>query len=278
MSTYEQYDAVSASYDRTRVPVGTEIIAGYLTACGKPLAEVALLDAGCGTGAYTKALAGQVGRIHAVDMSEGMLGVARAKLTEESAAGRVRFDQASVFALPCDDGQFDGVMVNQMLHHLETGEDSAYAGHRRALTEFFRVLRPGGALVINACSHEQMRHGSWFYDLLPEALDAVRRRLISMPELTAMLADIGFQRAERIVPLDAVFQGNAYFDLLGPLDPAWRQGDSIWALATDAEVARAEARIRALDRTGRLERYFEEQDGRRPDLGQTTFISSVKKH
>ncbi len=277
MSTYEQYDAVSASYDRTRVPIGAEVIAGCLTACGKPLRELTLLDAGCGTGAYTLALAGQVGRIHAVDMSEGMLAVARAKLAEELAAGLVRIDQASVFALPHDDGQFDGVMVNQMLHHLETGEDRDFAGHRRALTEFFRVLGPGGVLVINVCDHEQVRHGFWCYDLLPEALDAVLRRIPAMAELTHMLVDIGFEPPERIVPLDAVFQGNAYFDRRGPLDPAWRQGDSIWALATDAEVARAEARIRALDAAGRLESYFTDQDRKRPDVGQTTFVRAAKK-
>lgn len=277
MSTYEQYDAVSASYDRTRVPVGAGIIAGCLTACGRPLAEVTLLDAGCGTGAYSHALAGQVGRIHAVDMSAGMLGVARAKLADQAAAGIVQFDQASVFALPYDDRQFDGVMVNQMLHHLESGEDGGFAGHRRALTEFFRVLRPGGVLVINACARDQLHHGSWFYDLLPEALDRVARRIIPMPALVAMLGEIGFQRPERIVPLDAVFQGSAYFDLRGPLDPTWRQGDSIWALATDAEVARAEARIRALEAAGQLETYFGEQDGRRPAVGQTTFVSAAKK-
>ena len=92
-----------------------------------------------------------------------------------------------------------------------------------------------------------------------------------------MLVDIGFQPPERIVPLDAVLQGNAYFDLKGPLDPVWRQGDSIWTLATDAEVARAEARIRALDAAGRLESYCTEQDRKRPDVGQTTFVRAVKK-
>ena len=278
MSTYEQYDAVSASYDRTRVPIGIEIIVGCVTACGKVLSEISLLDAGCGTGAYTKALAGQVGRIHAVDMSPGMLDVARAKLADAAAAGLVRFDQASVFALPYADGQFDAVMANQILHHLESGEDREFPGHRRALTEFCRVLRPGGVLLVNACSHVQTHHGSWFYDLVPEAVEAILRRLVSVPELDAMLAEIGFQRPERIVPLDAVYQGSAYFDLQGPLDPTWRQGDSIWALASDAEVARAETQVRAMAAAGHLERYFIENDCKRPEVGQTTFVRAVKKH
>ena len=278
MSTYEQYDRVSASYDRTRVPIGAEIITGCLTACGRPLAEVTLLDAGCGTGAYTKALIGHVGRIRAVDMSAGMLRVARAKLREEAAAGRVRFDRASVLELPYGDDSFDGVMVNQMLHHLETGERDDYPGHRRALAEFYRVLRPGGVLVINVCSHAQFRRGFWYYDLLADALVAVAKRNITMPALAAMLAEVGFGASARIVPLDAVMFGEAYFDCRGPLDATWREGDSIWSLATAAEIDRAEARIRELDAAGRLDAYFNERDSKRNEVGQTTFVHTVKSH
>jgi predicted RNA methylase len=54
MSVYESYDETSKSYDRTRVPVGSEIILGCLAAHGKALGEMTLLDAGCGTGAYAQ--------------------------------------------------------------------------------------------------------------------------------------------------------------------------------------------------------------------------------
>ena len=278
MSTYEQYDRVSASYDSTRVPIGAEIIAGCLTTGGRQLAEVTLLDAGCGTGAYAEALIGQVGQIHAVDMSAGMLRVARAKLGDEAAAGRVRFDRASVLELPYGDMSFDGVMVNQMLHHLETGEADDYPGHRRALAEFHRVLRPDGVLVINACSHAQIRRGFWYYDLLPEAVEAVSKRNITMPVLVAMLAEVGFGTSARIVPLDALMFDEAYFDRRGPLDATWRQGDSIWSLASAAEIDRATARIRELDAAGRLDAYFIERDRTRIDVGQTTFVHTVKNH
>ena len=61
MSAYERYDDVSAHYDETRVPIGTEIIIGCLSTCPTPMHEIALLDAGCGTGAYSAELIDRVG-------------------------------------------------------------------------------------------------------------------------------------------------------------------------------------------------------------------------
>ena len=52
MSTYENYNQTSVHYDQTRTPIGVEIILGCLVSMGKPLSEMVVLDAGCGTGAY----------------------------------------------------------------------------------------------------------------------------------------------------------------------------------------------------------------------------------
>ena len=63
MSAYENYTAISADYDRTRIPVGVEIILGCLASGGRPLASVRVLDAGCGTGSYVTVLRPYVGAI-----------------------------------------------------------------------------------------------------------------------------------------------------------------------------------------------------------------------
>lgn len=97
------------------------------------------LDAGCGTGFQT-ALLGDLGwRPHGVDVSGGLLAVARRRLP-----GAV-FTLASVEALPYPDGHFDAVVSCGST--LSFVDDPA-----RALREMGRVLRPGGRLLLD-CEH-----------------------------------------------------------------------------------------------------------------------------
>ena len=276
MSTFERYDSVSTNFDKMRVPIGVKVIVGGLITCGTPLARMRLLDAGCGTGAYASALINHVGHIDAIDISPAMLAVAREKLREDERAGRIAFLGGTIEALPFADGCFDAIMVNQVLHHLESGRDADCPAHRRVLKELFRVLRAGGAAVINATSHTQVRQGFWYYDLIPGAVEAILRRLIPCDRLGETLGECGFAVESRVVPQDEVMQGRAYFDPRGPLRPDWRQGDSIWALATPEEIAAAEGRVRQLDAEGRLEAHFAECDVRRRGVGQFTFFVASK--
>lgn len=276
MSRYEDYAAVSKSYDETRVPIGADILRRCLSAAGKPLSEIHLLDAGCGTGAYSHTLLPHVDRIDAVDLNEGMLSVARDKLAIDEAAGRIAFHRSSIDVLPFGDESFDAAMINQVLHHLEDGADPSFPVHAAVIAEISRVLRPGGVLVINICTHEQLRGGYWYYDLVPQAREACIRRHVSTERLMAMLADAGFRPRAPEVALDVVMQGEAYFDMTGPLEESWRKGDSFWALATAEQVAGAEARLREMQAAGTLEPWFRERDDRRKELGQFTFFSAVK--
>jgi len=87
----ELYTRTAAHYDRTRAAVGVEIILGCLAAAGGGRGGVELhrqtvIDAGCGTGNYARALASHVGAVHAIDQSAAMLAQARAKSVAVAAA------------------------------------------------------------------------------------------------------------------------------------------------------------------------------------------------
>jgi ubiquinone/menaquinone biosynthesis C-methylase UbiE len=276
MSSYEAYDRRAADYDRTRGPVGLEIIAGCLAQGAVPLHAMSVLDAGCGTGNYARALLGLAGRIEAVDLSAGMLAVARAKLAEGIAGGRVALHDAAIDALPQGDATVDGAMVNQVLHHLPDDPAAGWPAHRQVLAELARVLRPGGVVVLNSCSHHQIEHGFWPYHLIPAARHAVLRRLMPLDALEEALRGVGITPRGRFVPVDAVLQGADYLDPTGPLRTEWRAGDSIWALAEAAELAAAEAALRAEQRAGTLERYLASHDARRPEIGQITLLYGSK--
>lgn len=276
MSAYENYTAVSADYDRTRVPVGVEIILGCLASGGGPLASLRLLDAGCGTGSYSAALRRYAGAIDAVDMNPSMLAVARTKL-ERTSGCPVTLHEAGIHSLSFEDACFDAVMVNQVLHHLPDSPDDGWPLLRRVFGEFARVLRPGGAAIINTCSHEQLRRGWWHASLVPDAIETMYRRHADTEVLTGLLAEAGFAPRGRFVPSDAVMQGDAYFDGRGPLDPAWRRGDSLWSVVSDSELDSALDRIRALDEAGTLDAFVAEQDRMRPSVGQIGFHYAVRE-
>ena len=277
MSSYEDYTSTSAHYDSTRVPIGVEIIVGCLLRGGRPLAEQTLVDAGCGTGSYSQALLEYVGRIEAVDMNEGMLGVARQKLAQAHDSGRVRLHHTGIDALPLEDASVDGVMINQVLHHLPDDPARGWPLTRKVVAEFARVLRPGGALVVNTCGYEQIRRGWWYFQLMPETVEAILRRMTPLAELEAMIEECGLESRGRFVPADAVIQGRHYFEARGPLDASWRAGDSIWAMLDEAELDHVLERVRDLDARDELESFVAEHDAERPHVGQVTFLYAVRR-
>ena len=148
MSSYADYAQISRDFDKTRRPVGTGLLLKALRQVPTALNRMAVLDAGCGTGSYCKALDGVVGSITGVDLNPKMIGVARRKFDGGARKTRVSFELGSVTSLPFDDGRFGAVMVNQVLHHLPDHPRAGYPMHRAAIREFARVLKPGGEIAI----------------------------------------------------------------------------------------------------------------------------------
>jgi arsenite methyltransferase len=99
-----------------------------------------VLDAGCGPGFYVAEIlerVGPSGSVVGVDASAPMLAVA-AKRCEGHA--NVEFHEGDVTAIPVGDAGFDRVVSVQVLEYV--------ADIPAALGELFRVLRPGGRVVI----------------------------------------------------------------------------------------------------------------------------------
>ena len=276
MSSYENYSRTSASYDATRPPQGLEIIRENLSMNAVPMKSQALLDAGCGTGQYAAALIDEVSHITAVDLNEAMLAAASNKLGAEVESGRVVFHQASLETLPLDDESVDAVLVNQVLHHVADEPEQNWPSHQRIFSEFARVLKPGGIVTINSCSHAQLRSGFWFYHLIPDAIERICERTCDPAAMASLLKAAGFGETKHAVDPDIVMQDASYFRAEGVLDADWRSGDSIWALATSDELEAALGKARELAETGELQSFMKQHDAPRSEVGQLTFSSAQK--
>jgi SAM-dependent methyltransferase len=275
LSSYEDYTHKSGNYDKTREPIGTEILVGCFAHAPVPLDRTVVLDAGSGTGSYSDALLHYVGRIEAVDLNPGMLEVAARKLAW--AGERISFHSSRIDELPFESATLDGVMINQVLHHLPDDAAEGFPAHQRVFQEFARVLKPGGILTVSTCSQEQLRHGYWHYHLIPEAADALRNRYVPLDELIEILDDSGLDHRGSFTPVDATVQGDSYFDPAGPLNKEWRDGDSVWSLVTEDRLNRTLSRIQKLNERGELQTYAARNDALRSHIGQVTILFASRR-
>ena len=106
-----------------------------------------LLDAGCGTGGWLQALA----RARGAHRPAVALVLYRYALEWAGRRGIGQRCQATVTALPLASECFDSVSSLDVVYHQAVGSDLA------ALREFYRVLRPGGRLLIQVPAYDWLR-------------------------------------------------------------------------------------------------------------------------
>src|SRR5581483_2161386 len=95
-----------------------------------------LLHAGCGSGQVDEDLQHEM-KLTALDISPAALA-----LYSRNNPGAAAVRHGNIFELPFSDGTFDGI------YNLGVVEHFTHEEIRRILTEFHRVLRPGGKIVI----------------------------------------------------------------------------------------------------------------------------------
>lgn len=102
-----------------------------------------ILDAGCGTGGMTKKLE-RFGDVTGVDINPVAIKYSQKKNIKN-------LKKASVMDLPFHNNLFDLVVSLDVLYHKMVNDD------RKALSEFYRVLKPNGLVLIRVPAFEFLR-------------------------------------------------------------------------------------------------------------------------
>jgi demethylmenaquinone methyltransferase/2-methoxy-6-polyprenyl-1,4-benzoquinol methylase len=138
------YDLIADSSEHTAREKGLQLLAAA------PREKV--LELGFGTGHSAVALARSVGprgKVFGIDISEGMLEVARKRAADEGVADRVELSLGDARQLAFADGQFDAAFTSFTLELFNEGDIPRVLGETR------RVLRPGGRLAVVAMAREE---------------------------------------------------------------------------------------------------------------------------
>lgn len=167
-----------------------------------------VLDLAGGTGDLTakfSRLVGETGEVVLADINSSMLKVGREKLRNNGIIGNVNYVQANAEALPFPDNYFDCITIAFGLRNVTEKE--------KALASMFRVLKPGGRLLVLEFSKPVLEPLSKAYDaysfhILPRigelvAKDSGSYRYLAesirmhpdQDTLKQMMEDVGFENA-----------------------------------------------------------------------------------
>ncbi len=141
----QMFDTISGNYDGLNrvISLGSDVRwrkkVIKMIAAREP---ESVLDIATGTGdlALQFANSTNASSIVGLDISEGMLSVARKKSEENGLADRIDFIKGDSEALPFEDNSFEAITVSFGIRNFEDLE--------KGLAEIYRVLVPGGLFVI----------------------------------------------------------------------------------------------------------------------------------
>lgn len=132
--------------------------------------KIKICDAGCGTGLLAKKME-LFGDVIGIDISFYALSLAKKR--------GIIVKRASVEKLPFRSKTFDVITSIDVLYHKKV------KGDKKAVAEFFRVLKPGGVLIVRVPAH------TWLYTEHDRRVQTKHR--YSKREIRELLSSVGFR-------------------------------------------------------------------------------------
>ena len=166
---------------------------------------------------------------------------------------------------------------NQVIHHLDPRD------HFKAIDVFLReakrVLKPGGHVIINTCSQEQLDPKSgayWHFKYIYPAACSMQKHYIRIKDLEILLESLGFIEIKRTTPPEKMFCQRYYEDPNIALEPEFRRGDSIYSFLSEVELEAADLRLREAIEKGSVYEVMNRAAARTAEIGEAVIISARK--
>ena len=179
MTQQVDYDRVASAYDsryqRNNYTGVEQALASFVE--GSRAAHHRVLEVGCGTGHWVRRLRESNVTIFGIDVSAGMLGIARDTLAGCLIRGRAD-------SLPFGSATCDRLFCVNALHHFP--DKAAF------LVEARRVLRSGGGILTVGLDPHNGEDQWWVYDYFPAALAADRKRYLPTDRIRELMEAVGF--------------------------------------------------------------------------------------
>ena len=174
-----------------------------------------VLDLAGGTGdlaAKFSRIVGEQGEVVLADINDSMLKIGREKLRNLGVIGNINFVQANAEALPFPDNHFDCITIAFGLRNV-TDKD-------KALRSMYRVLKPGGRLLVLEFSKPLLEplnkaYDAYSFHILPKIGELVAHDSESYRYLAESIRMHPDQETLKSMMDDAGFENTTYFNLTG---------------------------------------------------------------
>jgi ubiquinone/menaquinone biosynthesis C-methylase UbiE len=232
------YDSVTAEFDHFTERLSAPL-ADRMVELARIKSSDSVLDVGTGTGVVAFRAAGRAGSegvVCGIDLSNEMLATARAKATASGAGSNIEFRQMDAEQLDFRDGTFDvAVSLFALLH---------FPNPLAALKEIYRVLKPGGRLVVAVGSRPPLLSISGLVhraSVIPDLLRRARAKQLVAPAFLDSLVESFFPQSsgaeESYLASHSHNRTQGVFSLVG--SAGFKVGTNYWQ-GHQAEISSAE--------------------------------------
>jgi len=256
----------STIYNKTRQPIGINLIIDNINKYKKDnnihTDNINILDCGCGTGNYTEILINNGYNVTSIDYNDNMLKILKEKNLKNNIIKKVNIKEI----LPFNDNQFDIIIINQVLHHLNDFNDN-FIYHKSLIKEISRIIKNNGLFTINTSSLENHIYGYWWTVFALEETMEYTKKYCPHNIFYDILKTNNF-KYDYLISKEPLIDN--YFDKNTYLNENIRQTDTLWKYINDDKYEYICSCIKNMNET-----FFNDRLKLLEIYGQTTFYICI---